>query len=332
MFVKEREEHAADGSHAVRYDDRVHLVAKRVDAERARGNLILADRLPVIADATPEQNVAKPECRDGKREHHIVEHRRIAAQVPKIVAGIVGDRQEEAARPAHPSEVIEADARELGEGDGEDCEIDAAHAEAEGEEADDRTACHRDRDRRGQSDPGPETEMDIERRGRVAAEPDIDGVAEGELAGEAHHHVPRLAGIGGIEDDDKNGEEIVVRHPGRRQQHDEQRRQKRNAAARNSRKQPPDHDSLFPRMPCGRNSSTSTSRPKENMLLADGVKNKPAMASVSPISTPPSSAPGMEPRPPVMTMMKASSVKAGPNAGVTSTSSTSMAPAAPTQA
>ena len=68
------------------------------------------------------------------------------------------------------------------------------------------------------------------------------------------------------------------------------------------------------------------------MLLADGVKNNPAMASVSPISTPPSSAPGMEPRPPVMTMMKASSVKAGPSAGVTSTNSTSIAPAAPTQA
>ena len=68
------------------------------------------------------------------------------------------------------------------------------------------------------------------------------------------------------------------------------------------------------------------------MLLADGVKNSPAIASVSPISTPPSTAPGIEPSPPVMTMMKASSVKAGPRAGVTSTSSTSMEPAAPTQA
>src|SRR5262249_12432959 len=93
IVVIEREEPAGDGSHAGRYDDRVHLVAKRVDAERARGNLILADRLPVIADATPEQNVAERECRDGQREHHIVEHRWIAAQVPKIVARIIGDGQ-----------------------------------------------------------------------------------------------------------------------------------------------------------------------------------------------------------------------------------------------
>ena len=44
------------------------------------------------------------------------------------------------------------------------------------------------------------------------------------------------------------------------------------------------------------------------MLFADGVRQKPAIASVTPISTPPSSAPGIEPSPPMMTMMKASSV------------------------
>src|SRR5262249_37780358 len=244
-------------------------------------------------------------------------------------ARIIGDRQEEAARTADPSEVIEADARKLGESDGEDREIDATDAEAKGEEADDGAARHRDRDRRGQPEPRPDAEMDVERRRRIGAEPDIDGVAEGELAGEAHHHVPRLAGIGGIEDDDKDGEKIVVRHPRRRQQHDEQHHQERNAAARNPLEQPSDHASLLPKMPCGRNSNTSTSRPKENMLLAEGVKNRPAIASVSPISTPPSSAPGIEPSPPVMTMMKASSVKAGPRAGVTPTST---APARPTEA
>ena len=44
------------------------------------------------------------------------------------------------------------------------------------------------------------------------------------------------------------------------------------------------------------------------MLLADGVNSNPAIASVRPIKTPPISAPGIEPRPPVMTMTKASSV------------------------
>ena len=44
------------------------------------------------------------------------------------------------------------------------------------------------------------------------------------------------------------------------------------------------------------------------MLLADGLKSNAAAASDTPISTPPASAPGIEPRPPMMTMMKASSV------------------------
>src|SRR5262249_5043923 len=187
--------------------------------------------------------------------------------------------------------------------DGEDCEIDAADAEAEGEEADDGATRHRDRDRRSQSEPRPDAEMDIERRRGICAEPDIDGVAEGELAGEAHHHVPRLAGIGGIEDDDEDGEQIVVRHPRRRHQHDEQHHQERNAAARNPLEQPSDQDSRLPRRPGGGNRTPRTSRPKENMLLAEGGKNRPATAWGSPISTPRRSAPGIEPSPPVMTMM-----------------------------
>ena len=64
----------------------------------------------------------------------------------------------------------------------------------------------------------------------------------------------------------------------------------------------------LPRIPCGRSSSTSTRMAKENMLFADGVKSRPASASVTPISTPPRSAPGIEPSPPVITMTKASRV------------------------
>ena len=69
-------------------------------------------------------------------EHDVVEHGRAAAQVEQIVARVVGDGQEEAGRAADPAPVVEADARELGEGDGEDGEVDAGDAEAEGEKAD----------------------------------------------------------------------------------------------------------------------------------------------------------------------------------------------------
>ena len=213
----------------------IHLVAEGVDAERARGGLVLADRLPVEADAALEQDMAEHEGRDGERQHHVVEHGRVAAQVPKVVAGVVGDRQEEAARAADPPEMVEADARELGEGDGEDGEIDAGDAEAEGEEADDGAADDGDRDRGRKSEPRPDAEMHVERRGGIGAEPDIDGVAERELAGEAHHHVPRLPGIGEIQDGDEDGEQIVVGEPRRR----EQRRRAAPAAARGCGAEPP---------------------------------------------------------------------------------------------
>ncbi len=252
--------------------------------------------------------MAEHEGGDGQRQHHVIEHGRAAAQVPEIVAAVVGDRKKEAARPAEPAKMVEADARELGKGDGEDSEIDAAHAEAEGEKADDRAAQHRDRDRGAKTDPRPDAEMDVERGRGIAAEPDIDRVAERELAGKAHHHVPGLAGIGEVENDDQDRQQIVVSEPGRDEQCGQQHRQQCEASARHPFDEPGDHESRFPRRPCGRNKSTSTSSPKENMLLADGVKRRPAIASVSPINIPPSSAPGMEPRPPVMTMMKASSV------------------------
>jgi hypothetical protein len=44
------------------------------------------------------------------------------------------------------------------------------------------------------------------------------------------------------------------------------------------------------------------------MLFAEGTNSTPPSASVTPIKSPPSSAPGIEPRPPVITITKASSV------------------------
>src|ERR1700722_16284329 len=134
-------------------------------------------------------------------------------------------------------------------------------------------------------------------------------MSERKLAGEAHHDVPGLAGISKIENDDEDREQIVVGKPRRGQQHREQRGEQTHRPARQTIGEARDHRihhvGLLPRMPCGRNNSTSTRMPKANMLLADGVNSKPASASVSPISPPPISAPGIEPSPPVMTMTKA---------------------------
>ena len=51
VVVIERVEHAGEGRHAGRDHHRDHLVAEGVDAGRARGLLVLADRQPEIADA-----------------------------------------------------------------------------------------------------------------------------------------------------------------------------------------------------------------------------------------------------------------------------------------
>src|SRR5271156_5392831 len=225
--------------------------------------------------------------------------------------------------------MIEADAREFGEGDGENGEIDAGNAEPESQKADDRPADHGNRYRRQNTEPWADIVTHEQSCRDVAAKPDIDRVPERELAGKAHHDVPGLTGIGEVENDDQDGEQIVVDEKRRGQQGGEQCNEEARRPGRQSAGKAPDlapnlardlardlacgfGDELvghqvtrLPKMPCGRNSKTSTRMAKANMLLADGVNSNPASASVSPISTPPISAPGIEPSPPVITMTKA---------------------------
>src|SRR6185503_19467213 len=115
---------------------------------------------------------------------------------------------------------------------------------------------------------------------------------------------------------------VVVGEPRRDQERDQQRAEQDQRAARHAVDQAADHVVRLPMIPSGRNSNTSTRIANANMLLADGVNSSPASASVMPISTPPSSAPGIEPSPPTITIMKASNVNAGPSGGVTSMIST----------
>src|SRR5262249_51423024 len=104
--------------------------------------------------------------------------------------------------------------------------------------------------------------------------------------------------IGEVQNQRTDREGIGAREPGEHQrEHEQDREQDRGAG----------HD-FFPSRPCGRSKRTRMSRPKLNMLLADGAIKRPASASDTPISTPPSSAPPIEPSPPTMTITKASSV------------------------
>ena len=80
--------------------------------------------------------------------------------------------------------------------------------------------------------------MDEQRRRDIGAEPDIERVAERELAGEAHHDVPGLAEIGEIEDENEDGQQVVVDEQRGADQDDQQRGEQQQGAPRNAPGQP----------------------------------------------------------------------------------------------
>ncbi len=97
--------------------------------------------------------------------------------------------------------MVEADAGHLGEGDGEEGEVDALDAKPEAEPTHRRAEGHADEDGDRQPGPRPDAEAHEEGGGDIGAEPDIERVAKRQQAGEAHHHVPRLPDIGEPEDE-----------------------------------------------------------------------------------------------------------------------------------
>src|SRR5258708_37681703 len=102
----------------------------------------------------------------------------------------------------------EADPRELGERNGEDGEVHAGDAEAECQKSDAGAARRANRYRGEKSEPWTDAVAGEQHRRDITAEPGIDGMAERELPGTAHHDVPGLPGIGRIENDDDDGQQI----------------------------------------------------------------------------------------------------------------------------
>src|SRR5678816_3698455 len=141
--------------------------------------------------------------------------------------------------------------------------------------------------------------------------------AQRELPREPHHDVPRLADVSEVEGQRRDREQVAVGHERKDEDpHADERdhhlaapsglgrvrRAHRGRLAHIGHLRPP------PMRPCGRASRRRTSRPKLAMLFADGAISTPASASETPITTPPRSAPTIEPRPPTITMTNASRV------------------------
>jgi len=86
--------------------------------------------------------------------------------------------------------MIEADAREFGERDREDARIDAATPKRKARKPMMAPQTIATADARREARSTAHAVMDVKRRGGIAAEPDIDGMAERQLPCEPHHDVP----------------------------------------------------------------------------------------------------------------------------------------------
>src|SRR6185295_17141838 len=111
----------------------------------------------------------------------VVVHRRRAAEIGEVDLVGLRDLEKKAAGTAGPLQVVEADAEEFAEGDGQQREVDAGNAEAEGEETDRRADRDAQRDRKPQARPGSEAVVEKERGGNVGADADVERVPQGQL-------------------------------------------------------------------------------------------------------------------------------------------------------
>src|SRR5262249_56417120 len=126
------------------------------------------------------------------------------------------------------------------------------------------------------------------------------------LTREAHHQIPGLTHIGEVEEERQHRQDITVSEKRQREENGERQRDDDLATRRHAAHEI--NHARCPIRPCGRSTSTAINSAKENMLFIEGANRKPASASETPISTPPTSAPPIDPMPPIITMMKAMSV------------------------
>ena len=141
VVVVEGVPHARQRRQRRRDHDGDHLAAQHRHADRLGRLGVLADGEPVAAEPAFQQRAAEDEGAGGQRQDHVIEEQRPAAQVHDVGAGV--DLEEQAARAAGPLPMIEGEARELAEGDGEQREVDAGQREAEAEIAHDRAGQRR---------------------------------------------------------------------------------------------------------------------------------------------------------------------------------------------
>src|SRR5262249_18859682 len=98
-----------------------------------------------------------------------------------------------------PVQVLETDAGEFCDSDGQYREVNAGYPETKGQKSDKCACQRRKRHCNQQAEPRPDAEMNIKSSSGVSAETNIKCVPQRQLPGKAQHDVPGLAEIGEVQ-------------------------------------------------------------------------------------------------------------------------------------
>ncbi len=174
----ERVERAAEPGEERRHQHRQHLVLEGVHAQRLAGRLVLADRAEVHPEAPPLDDGGDAGGQEHEPQRQIV----VGARVLELeLAWIAREGDVEPQRAPHRIDVRYENAAHLGEGHGQQHEVEAAEAEPEAQVADQRAQDGGQRGAHEHPQPRGETEL-VRQQGRgVAADAHERRVAGREL-------------------------------------------------------------------------------------------------------------------------------------------------------
>ena len=184
-------ERAGEAAERARDDERGELVALDVVPDEAGALLVLADRLEHATEGRVDDAPEEPDRRGGERGGRVV----VDALVGEVEAeraeaqGEALDAAEAVLAARHGRRAIDDVEEHLGEGEGEEREVDAALAHEE--EADRRAREPGRRDTGQERDDHAPRDVDLREAGRVTAEAEEGAVAERDQARVAHEEVVR---------------------------------------------------------------------------------------------------------------------------------------------
>src|SRR6266508_1308966 len=194
--------------------------------------------------------------------------------------------------------------RQLRHGERRHCEVDSTKAETEADRSDRDSHGCTEQSAEPKADPRCEAELQIQHRREVAARPEIDRIAQRELAGEATDQIPALAQVGVEEGQDRGGEKPFGDSPGKPEGH-------------NAKHKPADQlHARAPKNPEGRMSRITMTRLRLSALLSVPGRKISPTDWLSPTTSPPASEPTKLPIPPRTTTTMATNTNCTPRPGV----------------